>query len=231
MNISTKPSLNFFSKYGIYGSDAHKANRLNARYDHIVWPNLNYIADKRILDLAAYDGRWMWAYLQSGAAHVTGVEGRRESAAKLLPQIKHNFADKHEMIVGDVFKVLPTFSPGQFDTIMCLGLFYHILNHEWLIALMRRLNPEAIILDTGLVPTDEPIMHYRIERTDHDMNGIAESENAVVGVISKGALKLIAGMHGYSVRYIEWNADRISDHHEIDDYLRPDRFTCVLELR
>jgi cyclopropane fatty-acyl-phospholipid synthase-like methyltransferase len=221
--------MGFFTDYSIYGTDAHAANRLNTRYDHIVRPNLRYIVGKRILDLGAYDGRWMWAYLQSGAVHVTGIEGRASSAARLLSQIKKGFPDHYKMIVGDAFDVLPTFEPGQFDTIMCLGFFYHILNHERLISLMRRLEPEAIVIDSGLVDTEDMLMRFRIERTDHPMNGISEGEETAVGVLSRGAVAAIAKLHGYSVRYIEWKASEIPDHHEIADYLGRNRFTCVLE--
>lgn len=225
--------MKFFTDHDIYQAEAHQwlVNRLNERYNHIIVPNIGYIAGKRILDLGAYDGRWTWACLESGAAFVTAIEARATSVAsgrQSIPQLEQDFLGCYEFLIGDVFQLLPIMRPFQFDTILCLGLFYHVLNHERLIGMMARLKPEAIILDSGLLDTDEMIIRLAHEPTSHRMMGIGPSEQTLVGMPSRGALAAIARLHRLQVDYVPWIAEAISDHNEIEDYMNRERFTCVL---
>lgn len=219
----------FFSDHGVYSTDPHAENRLNERYNRIIAPNLAGIRGSRVLDLGAHDGRWSWAALASGAAFVTGVEGRSAIAGALVGPLTEGFADHYEMIAGDVFEVLPSLSPGRFDTILCLGIFYHVLNHDLLVGLMARLEPKLIVLDSRLVDTDELLITLHHEDTSNPLNGIGAEERVLVGIPSRGAVAALAERHGYTTRHIDWNAADIPDHHHLNDYLRRDRFTVVLE--
>jgi hypothetical protein len=222
--------MKFFSDRGVYNNDAHENNRLNERYNHIILPNLSSISQKRILDLGSHDGRWMWACLESGAAYVTGVEGRKETAHRPVTQLKQSFSGRYEIIVGDILDVINVFYPQQFDTILCLGVFYHILNHERLMSGMARLRPEVMIIDGGMIDTDDMIIRLQHEPTGNPLMGFGTSETTLVGTPSRGALEAIALLHGYTVRYIDWDARAIENHFDIDsDYLRRARFTAVLE--
>jgi 2-polyprenyl-3-methyl-5-hydroxy-6-metoxy-1,4-benzoquinol methylase len=167
--------VRFFSDRGVYGFDAYWINRLNERYNHIILPNLKHVISKRILDLGAHDGRWTWAFLESGASFVTGVEGRPETAKRLITQLttKSKFDGRYEFIVADVFDALTNFQTSQFDTICCLGIFYHIMNHDLLMKLVDRLKPEAIIIDSSMIDTDDMVIRLQYEPTSNPLNGIA----------------------------------------------------------
>ncbi len=61
--------------------------RLNARYNALIKRHRDILAGTRVLDLGAHDGRWTFAALKGGAAHVVGVEGR----AYLVHNAKRTF--------------------------------------------------------------------------------------------------------------------------------------------
>jgi len=223
--------MKFFSDRGVYTHDAYLMNRLNERYNHIILPNLKHIVGKRILDMGSHDGRWMWAALESGASFVTGIEGRAETAARLIPQLTSKFPGQYEVIVGDVFDALANFDNSQFDTILCLGIFYHILNHDRLMRLMSQLQPEAIIIDSGLIDDDDMIIKLQYEPTSNPLMGIGDQPQTLVGIPSRGCLNAIAKLHGYDVNYIVWDKESIRQHQDIGDYLANARFTTVLQPR
>lgn len=127
-------------------------NRLNWRAEILLSKNQKAIKGKTILDLASHDGRFSWACLELGASYVTGVEGRDylvQVATKNLTGLGCE-PDRFSFIQGDVFDYLREVKPGEFDTILCFGLFYHIVEHNQLLAMIRRIQPAYFILDTSI---------------------------------------------------------------------------------
>ena len=69
----------FFDDYPLFYETSKTASskaRLNVRHQAIIEANRDILKDARVLDLASHDGRWSFAALKAGAAHVTGVEAR-----------------------------------------------------------------------------------------------------------------------------------------------------------
>ena len=50
---------------------------MNERYEALFASNRDIFDGARVLDLASHDGRYSFAALKTGAAHVTGVEVRQ----------------------------------------------------------------------------------------------------------------------------------------------------------
>jgi hypothetical protein len=78
--------MSFFDRYsrffdtsgiGTRLPDGSRSPRLSYRYKAIIERNQALFAGARVLDLASHDGRWSLAALDSGAASVTGIEGRQ----------------------------------------------------------------------------------------------------------------------------------------------------------
>ena len=125
-------------------------SRLNWRAEIILSRNQKAIKDKRILDLASHDGRFSWACLELGASHVTGVEGRRqlvESATENLIGLGYK-PDNFTFIQGDIFDYLQEIETKEFDTVLCLGVFYHTVRQNELLNQMKRIQPAYFMLDT-----------------------------------------------------------------------------------
>jgi hypothetical protein len=49
-----------------------------------------------------------------------------------------------------------------------------------------------------------------------------------VGAISRGALAEFAKINGLGVEYTEWVREKIENHHQLEDYFKKIRSTCVL---
>jgi len=125
-------------------------NRLNWRCEILLTRNQKAIKGKRILDLASHDGRFSWACLELGANHVTGVEGRQhlvESATDNLMGLGYK-PEEFTFIQGDIFDYLPGVKPQEFDTILCLGFFYHTVRQIELLSEIKRIQPKFMVLDT-----------------------------------------------------------------------------------
>ena len=128
------------------------ANRLNWRAEMLLTRNPTAIKDKKILDLGSHDGRFSWACLELGASHVTGVEARPhlvKFANENLIGLGYGL-QSFTFVEGDVFDYLPTVELGEFDTILCLGFFYHTARQIELMNEVKRIEPEFFILDTAV---------------------------------------------------------------------------------
>jgi SAM-dependent methyltransferase len=223
--------------YGDY--TGAQLNRLNERYKRIVTMNIGHIVGKRVLDLAAHDGRWSWAALKSGASYVEGVEGRPELVALANKALSSFPSEAFRFSQGDIFDYLEKLKQtevNRFDTILCLGIIYHINEHFRLLRLMAALKPAAIILDGALVCSDEPKITFRPEATARKLNAIPgemQGDYALVGTLSRGLLDQWCHLNGWKLTYIPWRREDLTDTAGLRDYLvateKPRaRFTCVL---
>jgi Methyltransferase domain len=145
---------NFFDQYPIFyetTATAPAPGRLNLRYDAIFEQNREIFAGARVLDIASHDGRWSFAALQTGAAHVTGVEPRADLVSNARSTLSEYVDDttRYRFIEGDIFEVLKG-EQFQVDVVMCLGFLYHTLRYNELFAGIRRLNPKYVVIDTTI---------------------------------------------------------------------------------
>ena len=56
--------------------------------------------------------------------------------------------NRYGFLCSDVFDYLPLVEPGQFDTILCFGFFYHTARHVELLREIKRIKPKHFIIDT-----------------------------------------------------------------------------------
>ena len=145
---------NFFDQYPIFyetTATAPAPGRLNLRYDAIFEQNREIFAGARVLDIASHDGRWSFAALQTGAAHVIGVEPRADLVSNARSTLSEYVEDtkRFRFIEGDIFEALKA-EQFQVDVVMCLGFLYHTLRYNELFAGIRRLNPKYVVIDTTI---------------------------------------------------------------------------------
>lgn len=141
-------------------------NRLNWRCHLFLTKNQEFIRGKRILDIGSHDGRFTYACLKLGAAHVVGVEGRPALVERANENMRQEGFDDSafHFIVGDVYECLKTFEAGQFDVILCGGFLYHTVRQFEFFAEMKRLQPEALIIDSAVCQVPD------VFNTSPDMN-------------------------------------------------------------
>jgi hypothetical protein len=199
-------------------------NRMNARFQVFLEPYREALSGSSVLDLASHDGRWSWAALQLGARCVTGVEARADLIAKGIHLFDNSaLKSRSEFIEGDIFEVLPDLKKQgrSFGVILCLGIFYHVMDHYRLLRLIRSFEPHLVILDTGLINDDKSYINLNWENTGHFLNTIGSMENQdkdVVGVVSKGGLRMMCQALGFSCQFLEWDASRFESRANLWDY-------------
>jgi len=227
----------FGPKQGIHYRPAD-LNRLNARFKVFMEPFKADFAGVRVLDLASHDGRWSYAALSLGAAHVTGIEARPE----LIEKGKHLFArddlrKRVEFLVGDIFDAMPRLLERgeQFDVVLCLGIFYHVMDHFRLLKLIHDFKPKLVIVDSGMINNEKPFISLRTERSDHFLNAIpvGTQPESVIGFVSTGGFKMMARSLGFDVEFLDWNPAKFDNHANLHDYFKEGgdkarRFSAVL---
>jgi SAM-dependent methyltransferase len=169
-------------------------NRLNWRAEMLLTRNQNLIEGKRVLDIASHDGRFSYACLKLGASHVTGVEGREELVKNSESNLKEFDKKTFNFIQGDIFDIFQSFKPGDFDTILCFGFLYHTLRQLEFFSEVKRLVPEALILDTTVCkvpPVFKMLQQVRKTKLFRDLTGIADHQK----VVPKPLDSLIAGQY------------------------------------
>ncbi|MBN8947706.1 MAG: class I SAM-dependent methyltransferase [Rhodanobacter sp.] len=157
-----------FARFYTTSETSPYPDRLNSRHEAIIERNVGYLTGARVLDIASHDGRWSFAALQAGAAHVTGFEPRQE----LIDNARETFAhygiepSRFTFKRGDVFDLIR----GQkFDVVLCLGFFYHTVRQVELLDLIERTGAALVVIDTEVTPAIGQIAVGDQERSDPRM--------------------------------------------------------------
>jgi SAM-dependent methyltransferase len=213
------------------GYDEKNLARQNARYEKFILPIAKQLQGKRVLDLGAYDGRWAFACLHHGAAHVTAIEYRAEHIARaqqILQPYKLHPRQTMKLIQGDVFSAVPKLlAKGlRFDIILCLGMIQHVADHNALMQLMAAFKPELIVVDGVMIDSGDKFTILRKEPTASQEGAPPtwpHQHMAVTGLISRAGFKMIADTHRYAMRMLPWKKAELSSTFGITDYLWPNK--------
>jgi SAM-dependent methyltransferase len=216
---------------------APSRSRLNARWRAIVGWNAAVLAGRRVLDLGCHDGRWSFAALEAGAAHVVGIEARGHLADKA----KANFsfygvpAGSYDIVTGDALAALRTMPADSFDVVMCLGFFYHTLEHMRLLLEARRLGAGYLIIDTAISPSPDPIVALAFEAVGDTRNaidyGATGSDKVLVGSPSRSGLVAMLDYVGYDAAFFDWHNNGVYDSASSPDYAADLRVTVRARRR
>ena len=203
------------------------AMRLRHRHKAIILRNNPIFRRAKVLDLRSGDGRWSWAALDAGAAHVTGLESKqkpiaaaRDFFAKL--QIDHA---SYEFMQARILQSLRTFEPGAFDVILCKE-FYQ--DPYALFSSLRRLRPKHIVLDTALARGRVPFAIFKAKRDDNSPQE-SEGQAGLSAIPTEQAIRLFADFFGFRCQAVDWRTLGIADWTGIRDYERGSRGTYLLE--
>lgn len=210
------------------GYNLKELNRVIARYRTFIQPNVRHIAGRRVLDLGSYDGRWAFAALENGAAEVVGIEQRQDFIDRSRYFIKEGMRDRVRFIQGDMFDALDELlrAGERFDVILCLGVFYEIMDHRRLLKQMAAFEPQIIVVDTNLIDSDEPVIRVKA--------GDGPRKTAPVGVVSRKGVELMTQDLNYAIRYEKWNPGIFDNQEGLADYFATNkagirRYTFYLE--
>jgi len=213
--------------------NANIAARLIERKKRIIDANMDAISGKTIVDLAANNGRWSYAAIEAGANKVTSIEGRPErvvEAKNLFAEL--GVSEKIETHCGDMYDWLFTNSALRPDTVFCLGIYYHIMDHYYLLKQMAKLKPQTIIIDSGFVRSFRNSVHIQMEDPNLHLNALKVHDaqsTELVGFVSLGLMIQMSWNLGYSCRPVVWDPEQIQEPNSVHDYLLGRRYTVRLE--
>ena len=222
-----------FPKFVADGTVGVVGNRLQYRYRAIIDNQRYAFPGARILDLASHDGRWSLAALDAGARHVVGIEGRPHLAEKSREILAgYGFGqDRFKVIIGDCLEVLDELEPDEFDLILCLGFFYHTMQHFRLLTQIRRLAPRLVILDSQLSTEAGPRIQMDLEDSTYDGTSLPTTPNrpeALAGVPTIDALGMMLEHLDFFSEFVDWESLDLPDWKGVGDYRNGKRFTVLL---
>jgi hypothetical protein len=155
---------------------------------------------------------------------VIAVDGR----AHLVEKAAENFRyydvppSSYELLTGDAVDTLRRTEAGSVDVLMCLGFFYHTMEHMRLLLEARRIGVECVIIDTAISPAEEPIVALRFESVDDTRNsidyGLTGRSNVLVGSPSRPGLIAMLDHAGYRAEFFDWQQNQVSDWTDLPDY-------------
>ena len=228
--------FDFAGSFPLYEGDANKVHRLNKRHDFIVRPLRAEIAGASLLDLAAHDGRWSYAYAAAGAARVVGIEGRQELIDDFRLYPDDEARARVELRCDDIFEGMErAIRDGErYDVVACVGILYHVMDHMRLMNLVRQLGPRLVIVDSLFIEGRSPFIQMVRERTEHKLNATPlypGQEVAVIGIPSDAAMEAMAEAIGYRTEWVDWSKVPPDQRAYLFDYFsrkRRRRRTCYL---
>ncbi|MGO9873787.1 MAG: class I SAM-dependent methyltransferase [Acidimicrobiia bacterium] len=230
--MSDQPSESFrffdeFARFVDTSETGRVAERLNGRYVALIQANRHLIEGARVLDLASHDGRFSFAALKNGAAHVIGIEHDPTLVAKSHDNMDYYRVQpsQYHFITGDVFDCLDDVE--HCDVIFCFGLFYHINNHLLLLSKIASAAPRSLIIDTNISRLEPPVIELR-----NPLGGANPRPGSQLeGYPSKAALDAMLSTFGWTYDYFDWQDSRLAEHQELQDYRNGRRVSAVVNCQ
>lgn len=225
-------------------SVANIPNRLQKRFQAIFETRPELWQGKRVLDLGSHDGRWSYAALKMGAAHVTGVEGRPSYLASANTNMRRLQVDSQRYFFADgdalsYMRMLQTDrAPGmaaEFDIVLCLGFLYHTYNTLETLQLMAGLSPQTIIIDSVVNKGER--MSCLIKREDSALDGNSIPNNKTidgwnyVSIPSVPFIRNVLSDLGYGFSKVPWAPFIQQSPIGLPDYQLRRRMTAICEKR
>ena len=176
-------------------------NRHEQRKKHFIYPLADKfggsLEGKRVLDLASNAGYWSLASVEAGCDYVLGIEGRQMHVdqAELVFEVKGVEKERYGFVQGDIFQTDFT-EYGEFDVVLCLGLFYHVSKHVELLEKIAEVNTDILIIDTRVARASGPWMEIHGQDPNSYMSAV---DRTLAMVPTKQAVHDLAKEFGYEV--------------------------------
>ena len=164
------------------GDEQH--HRMNERYEAMFASNRDIFEGARVLDLASHDGRYSFAALKTGAAHVTGVEVRQSLIDRAKEAFEYYGQDPstYRFVQGDMFEVLER-EKFDVDVVLCFGFLYHTYRHTELMYRLHGLAPKHLIMDTMVTRDKRPTLRMIREKDVEDPRSASQDPWSVGRVL------------------------------------------------
>lgn len=175
------------------------------RVHKLIFEPLSLIAGQRILEPGAGHGLFSRLMSLLGAEQVTSLEVRAEHQVHFesMKQLENIPDDRLRFVRDDYRKMGQLFRPGDFETLFCAGLFYHMTDHLHFLHQARRLGVKNLILETAVTgkKNSEPLIHLEWEDGDERWNALPGPFHAktLVGKPNRAAMQMLLEEAGWRI--------------------------------
>lgn len=176
-----------------------KKNRHQQRrkyfFDPLVESMGSSLKGKRILDLGCNAGFWSLLCIEAGCDSIVGIDGRKRhiDQANLIFDLNEIDSNRYEFISADIYE-LDFRKLGDFDIVLCLGLFYHINKPMLLLEKISDVNTEILMIDTQISTQRGAFLELKIEDVSKSRQGLSN----IAMFPSPSALNAMLSNLGYS---------------------------------
>jgi 2-polyprenyl-3-methyl-5-hydroxy-6-metoxy-1,4-benzoquinol methylase len=198
------------------------------RQQTIISDNLNFIANKNIVDFACRHGGYSFASWKNGANTVVGFDIRDDNL-KLANAIKEFLKvpdGKIQFLNLDIhnYEKVTALCRDK-DTVLVPGIMYHVHDHFQILLSIAKANVSTVIFETGenseIVSSKEPLVWWRTEKTFENISGWVDNyEEILVGYPNPAWFELVMNQLGYVLLSSKQHTVSMSQHH-------PDEFNQI----
>ncbi len=205
-------------------------NRHAQRLDYFWRPFIDAhpeaIRDGRVLDLGCNAGFWTLQSLQAGAREVVAIDARKLHIDQFELVMRARGVDqrRYRLLQANIFE-LDYSSLGRFDTVLLLGLLYHVAKPMELFERIAMLAAPYLIIDTKVSRAQAPVIEVHHEDLEDPRMA---ADHTVVFVPSCSAIEMMLDVFGYDVERI---TPRFSDWEGAEDFRDGDRYAFICRRR
>jgi SAM-dependent methyltransferase len=180
----------------------------------------------RVLDLGCNAGFWTLQSLQAGAREVVAIDARKLHIDQfdLVMRARGVDRQRYQLRQANIFE-LDFASLGRFDTVLLLGLLYHVAKPMELFERIAMLDAQYLIIDTKVSRAEAPIIEVHHENLDDPRMA---ADHSVVFVPSSSAITMMLDNFGYDVERI---TPRFTDWEGAEDFRDGDRYAFICRRR
>ena len=177
------------------------------RFDHIIGKQIQYIKNKRVLDVACHLGYTSLFCLHNDASYVTGTNVRdfeldiAREITSLAGYSNCNF------VWSDIYNLSEFANQcDNHDTVLLCGILYHLNNHYEVLQTVANSRAQTLILETDLSNAIDvgmqPIVHWKDELVTESTNGYEKNKNKTfVGIPNQRWIECALRRVGFTITY------------------------------
>jgi hypothetical protein len=143
--------------------------------------NVEFIKDRHVVDLGCERGQFLFPCTTLGCASVTGIQPLEDYNHVINQALTHlNLEKRASAVYGNVYDLddLKNRLAGK-DTLLCLGLLYHLNHHYQFLETVSTTNITALIIDVSIQSKPmldfycgtDPNIKYQFEKHGVDVHG------------------------------------------------------------
>lgn len=142
--------------------------------------NAELIKDRHVVDLGTHRGQFLYPCLELGCASVTGAQPMADYNTVINEALAGlNYSDRASAVWSDAYNLveLSKLLQGK-DTLLMLGLLYHLNNHYQLLEAVSNTDLTGLVIDIAVLEynldhytSQEPKIKWITEQQNLDENG------------------------------------------------------------